>query len=386
MPTSAKSPDNRQSGPTTHVQPEKQLMDIAAELSAKKVCPEHLDTFCREAMLNAGLRDEDARITAEVLVTTDTWGIHTHGTKQLRTLLKNFRSGRLNSQAIPEITSEGPSWAIVDGHYAMPMRTSHLAMSRAIAKARVTGIAYVGVTRSSHFGAAGYYANMAAKEDMIGLSMCNVDPCMTIPGARRAILGTNPIAYAVPAGTEPPIFLDIATSTVAASKVIAARALGKEIPNNWLVDDEGLPTTDPSHYPESGALLPMAGHKGYGLALLVEILSAALTGAGMLHQVVGWGLDSAAPTNQGHTFIAISVDSIMPVQVFKERVDWLICEIRGASRVKGSERVYLPGEMEWEKRAKALKEGMALPVDVMASLVGLAQDVGLDLKGLWGGV
>jgi LDH2 family malate/lactate/ureidoglycolate dehydrogenase len=215
--------------------------------------------------------------------------------------------------------------------------------------------------------------------------MCNVDPCMTVPGARGKILGTNPIAYAVPAGDEPPIFFDIATSTVAASKVFAARALGKDIPNTWLVDDEGVPTTDPSSYPEHGALLPMAGHKGYGLALLVEILTGALTGAAMLSGVKSWVVDLPDPTNEGHAFIAIEPNLIMPIQEFKDRIDWMIREIKASPKAKGSERIYLPGEMEWERRDKALREGMQLPEDVIASLAGLARDVGLDLKGLWRG-
>jgi ureidoglycolate dehydrogenase (NAD+) len=383
MGTRAESPGNQQSDRAAHFQPGKELMATAAELSRIRVFPKDLENFCVEAMLKSGIRDDDARITADVLVTTDTYGVHTHGTKQLRTLLKNFRAGRLDSKAVPEVVAEGPSWAIVDGHYAMPMATSHMAMELAIEKARVTGIAYVGVRQSSHFGAAGYYANMAAEKDMIGLSMCNVDPCMTVPGARGKILGTNPIAYSVPAGREKPIFLDIATSTVAASKVFAARALGKKIPDNWLVDDEGVPTTDPSHYPESGALLPMAGYKGYGLALLVEILTGALTGAAMLHQVQSWVVDLPDPTNEGHAFVAINVGLLVPIQEFKDRIDWLIREIHEAPKAKGAERIYLPGEMEWERRAEALGRGMLLPDDVVASLTGLAEDVGMEIRSLF---
>jgi ureidoglycolate dehydrogenase (NAD+) len=368
---------------TAHFQPGKELLATAAEWARMRVFPKDLADFCVAAMLKSGIRDKDARITAEVLVTTDTFGVYTHGTKQLRTLMKNFRAGRLDSRVAPEVVAEGPSWASVDGHYAMPMVTSCMAMELAMEKAKATGIAYVGVKHSSHFGAAGYYALMAARKDMIGLSMCNVDPCMTVPGSKGKVLGTNPIAYAVPAGEERPVFLDIATSAVAASKVFAARALGKKVPDTWLVDDDGIPTTDPSHYPEIGALLPMAGHKGYGLALLVEVLTAALTGAAMLGQVQSWVLDLPDPTDEGHAFIALDVGAIMPLQEFKNRMDWVIREIRAAPRAKGAERIYLPGEMEWERRDEALQKGMNLPEDVVASLAGLAEDVGLELKGLF---
>ena len=195
--------------------------------SGKRVSADALTEFCVEAMIRSGMDETDARVTAEVLVTTDTWGVYTHGTKQLRPLLKNVRHGRLDVNAEPEIVANGPGWALYDGHYAMPMVTSTLAMQTAMDKAEACGIGYAGVRHSSHFGAAGYYATMAVKQDMVGISMCNVDPCMTVPGGRGKILGTNPIAFAVPTGKEWPVFLDIATSIVAASKIFAARSLGK---------------------------------------------------------------------------------------------------------------------------------------------------------------
>jgi len=217
-----------------------------------------LTAFCIAAMRKAGLNEEDARLTAEVLVTTDTLGTFTHGTRQLRGLLKNIRSGRLSATAHEEVIAEGPAWAIVDAHYAMPPAVSYRSMELAMRKAKECGIAYVGVRHSSHYGAAGFYANLAAEHDMFGLSMCNVDPCMTVPGSKGKVLGTNPIAFAEPAGEEKHVYLDIATSAVAATKIFSAKALGKSIPDNWLVDEDGQPTTDPTHYPLKGSQLPMA--------------------------------------------------------------------------------------------------------------------------------
>jgi len=351
--------------------------------AGKRVSVSDLEAFCLEAMLKSGMTEEDARLTADVLVTTDTWGVYTHGTKQLRPLLWNTRRGRLHPYAKPELTGEGLGWALYDGHYAMPMVTSCRAMRTAMEKARHTGIAYVGVKHSSHFGAAGYYAQMAAQEGLIGLAVCNVDPGVTVPGARGKVLGTNPIAFAVPAGQERPVFLDIATSTVAASKIYAAQFLGQKIPDTWLVDDEGVPTTDPTGYPKTGALMPMAGHKGYGLALLVDVLSAVLTGAGMTWEVKSWLADVPVPTNEGDAFIAIDVGSIMPIQQFRERMDRLIREIRSAPKAKGADRIYLPGEMEWERRDLALREGLVLPNDVVERLAGVAEDLSMDVRRLF---
>jgi LDH2 family malate/lactate/ureidoglycolate dehydrogenase len=165
---------------------------------------------------------------------------------------------------------------------------------------------------------------------------------------------------------------------VAATKIFSAKALGKSIPDNWLVDEDGLPTTDPTQYPEKGAQLPMAGHKGYGLAVWVEILTAVLTGAAMLGQVKSWVLDLPEPTNEGHAFIALDVAQMMPLDEFKGRMDWMIREIKSAPLAKGAERIYLPGEIELERRDAALVDGIPLPPDVVASLCGLAEDVGLD--------
>jgi ureidoglycolate dehydrogenase (NAD+) len=350
----------------------------------RRIPASRLHEFCVKAMLRSGMREEDAHITAEVLVTTDTWGTFTHGTKHLGGYLRRIRAGGTDPQAMPEVTGEGPSWIKVDGHAAMAMVSAHRGMELAIEKARHRGVGYAGVRNSTHFGAAGYYASMALEHDMIGIAMSNVDANTTVPGARGNVIGNNPLAYAVPAGGEFPILLDIALSTVAAGKIYAAQDLGTPIPNTWLVDADGLPTTDISHYPRVGSLLPMAGHKGYGLALLVEVLAAVLTGASMTTQVGLWGVEWDVPTDEGHAFIAIHVGAMMPIDVFKARVDWLIQEIHNAPKAKGADRVYLPGEMEWERRQEALKNGIPLPDDVVASLTKMADDVGLDPSWLAG--
>lgn len=340
---------------------------------------EELTAYLIEAMLRCGMRLQDAQVTADVLVTTDTWGTYTHGSKQLRPLLA-LRPDRMDVNAVPEIVGEGPAWAIVDGHYAIATVSSCKAMDIAIEKAKASGLAYVGVNNSNHFGGAGYYANMAVQHDMIGISMTNTNPLMVVPGSKSVVLGTNPFSYAVPAGEEKPIFLDIATSVVAASKPISAKSLGQKIPEGWLVDKDGVPTTDPSHYPEEGALLPMAGHKGYGLALMIEILAAALTGADMLDDVKLWLEKHPGPLSQGHAFIVIDVGKMMPVELFKARIDRMIREIREAPKAKGCDRIYLPGEMEWDNRERALAEGMQLPEHVVDRLVGLSEDIGLDME------
>jgi ureidoglycolate dehydrogenase (NAD+) len=215
---------------------------------------------------------------------------------------------------------------------------------------------------------------------MIGMAMTNTDPWMTVPGGKGPIMGTNPIAYAIPAGEERPVFLDIATSAVAVTKILAAKALDKRLPEKWLVDDRGTPTDDPSRYPEHGALLPMAGHKGYGLAVLVESLTAIVTGAAFLSGVKCWLHDIPDRAEQGHAFVAINIGAMTPLAEFRRRMDAMIREIRSAPKAEQAGRIYLPGEIEWEKQERAHREGIALPDYVLVNLIGLAEDTGTQAE------
>ncbi len=349
-----------------------------------RIKPEKLKQFCVEAMKKCGMSEAHARITAEILVTTDQMGTHSHGVVSLRQYLKRMREGGLKAQGEPEVISDGPCWACIDGKSVMGMVSAHKAMDTAIAKARAVGMGYVTLRNGSHCGAVGYYANMAAKEDMIGLCMSGCTPIMAVTGGKGATTGNNPISYAVPAGQEKTILFDIALSRVAAGKIVAANTVGKKIPNDWYVDAEGLPTTDPSLYPHIGALLPMAGHKGYGLAVMVEVLSGVMSGGGMLNEVGHWLFGpTSAPENLTQCMIAINVGSMMPLQQFKDRVDRMISKIKNSPKAKGTERIYLPGEIEWERFAENQARGIDLPDDVRIKLKGMAEDLQMSVDGLY---
>ena len=337
-----------------------------------------LHRFAAEAFRCTGVSDADATTGADVLATTDAWGVFTHGTKCLAGYLRRLKAGGLRAQAAPRIVAEGGAWATVDGDSSLALTTSAFAMRTAISKAKQQGIAYVGVRNSCHFGAAGYYAWLAAREGLIGLSMANDVPSVAAPGSRCAITGSNPISYAVPAGRHPPVLLDMSTATVAGGKVYAARFRGEKIPDTWLIDANGRPTTDPSAYPDAGALQPAAGHKGYGISLLIEMLSGVLTGAAVTWKVGSWMWDDGTgPTHHGAAFIAIDVNAIMPAADFARRMESLVDEIHAAPRADGVERLFVPGEMEWERHARAMKVGIALPEDVVASLKNAAEMTGI---------
>lgn len=330
-----------------------------------KVKLNELREFCIQVLLSVGMDKEDSVLTADTLTVTDSFGVLTHGTKNLYQYILKMEAGGLEAKAKPEVICEGPAWAIIDGNKAIGMVTASKAMKLAIKKAKNTGIAYVGVKNSCHFGAAGYYSNIAAEEGMIGLSMSNADPVIAVPNGCKKAIGSNPFSFAAPTGDGRSVFLDIALSSVAALKVITAQEKGQKIPDTWLVDENGIPTDDASKFPANASLQPMAAHKGYGLAVLVELLSAVITGAGMLSEIKSWNLDLASVNNAGHAFIVIDVSKMMPYEQVLERMSLLSDELKNAPKAINSDRIYLPGEMEWDKRIAAQKDGMLEITDAM---------------------
>ena len=340
-----------------------------------------LKSFCEEALVKSGVSKQNAQMVADTLITTDTFGVMTHGTKNLNQYIQKMNAGGLDAKAEPVVEVQGPAYAIINGNKAIGMVSACKAMKLAIEKAMQTGIAYVGVKNSCHFGAAGYYANLAAKEGMIGLAMSNADPVIAVPGGRSKAIGTNPFSFAAPTADGKSVFLDIALSNVAALKVIMAQEKNQAIPDTWLVDEEGIPTNDAFKFPKNASLQPMGAHKGYGLAVLVELLSSVMTGAGILSQVTSWNLDLSSTNNAGHAFIAIDISQMMPKDVFNSRMTQMIDELKNGPKAKGAEKILLPGEMEWAKREQALESGELVLTDAMAaSLQQLAASTGLALE------
>ncbi|MCY3773595.1 MAG: Ldh family oxidoreductase [Gemmatimonadetes bacterium] len=338
---------------------------------------EPLADFCTAAMVEAGLSEADARLTADVLIRTDMRGIYTHGTVSLRRYVWMMRDGGIDVGASPEITDQGLAWARIDARRTVGMVASHYGMSVAIDKAAACGIGMTTVRRSNHFGAASAYTLMALERNMIGIAMSNTDVVMNIPGGRGAAIGNNPFSYAVPARSQPPIVLDIAMSTVAGGKVASYQARGEPLPEGWLTDAEGLPTTDPGVFTFTGALTPFSGHKGYGLALFVESLAGVLAGAGVTTDIVSWGKVTDATCDEGHNFIAVDAGAMMPVDAFYDRVDELVRRMREAPKAAGADRTYVPGEMEHDSEAVSRREGVPLTRMAAENLKGLAEDTGL---------
>lgn len=347
----------------------------------KAIRIDDLKDFTVKALRKSEVGAKEADTIAEVLVTTDMFGVLSHGTKNLLGYILKMQAGGLNPKALPIIEAEGPAWAILNGNAAMGMVSACRAMELAIEKAKTVGISYVGVKNSCHFGAAGYYANLAARQGMIGMAMSNTDPNMAIPNSRGVAIGNNPFAYAAPLRNGKSVFLDIALSNVAALKVVMAKEKGTSVPKEWLVDSEGQPTSDPSGFPGKSFLQPMAAHKGYGLAVMVEILTAVLTGSGLLSEVVSWNLDLPAKNNVGHAFIAIDVHKILAAEFFDARMEQIVHELKKAPKAKGAEQIFMPGEMEWERYDAARQSGEIQLTDAMVeNLTKLSAMFGLELN------
>jgi len=346
-----------------------------------KIKIENLINFCKEALEKAGMKPEYAKVSAEALSETDGYGIHSHGTKNLHNYIKKARAGGIDIKAEPAVVKEGPAFAVIDGKNGMGMAASVQAMQLACKKAATTGIGIITVKSGCHFGAAGYYANLAAKQGMFGIVVSNVDPNMNVPGAREKAIGNNPIAYACPSKKTPTVFFDIALSNVASLKVFKARAEGSKIPDTWIVDKNGMPTDDPSRYPDEGAMQPMAAHKGYGFAVMVELLTGVLSGGAVSTsgEINSWMLSLDTPNKVCHTFIAVNPVMFCDESDYADRVETMAEQLRGLPKSKNNDRIYLPGEIEWERYAKAEKEGLELPDDLLESLQALAQDSGITL-------
>jgi ureidoglycolate dehydrogenase (NAD+) len=339
-----------------------------------------LRRFTQAALEAVGMPEGPAATAAGVLATADEFGVSTHGVKLLPAYLRRLRAGGAKPTGQPFVIREGPAWALVDGDSALGPVAGVFGMQTAIAKARTAGIAYVGVRNGGHFAAIGSYSLLAANAGLVGISTANDIPSVAAPGARRAVLGTNPFSYAIPAGKHPPILLDMASSTVAGGKVYQARMLGQAIPDNWIVGLDGLPTTNVALYPEQAALVPAGGYNGVGLALLAESLAGLLSGAAVTYEIASWmTIAPDQPTHHGAAFIAIDPAILGPREEFLARVDKLIDEIHAAPTVADLDRIMVPGDREFEHQRRAEHAPLVLAADVAQNVRAAAELVGLSL-------
>lgn len=326
----------------------------------------------------AGLCEEDAEIITEVLTETEMRGVFTHGFLRLPRYINCIKSGGIKTDGNYEILMDSPSWASIDGKDNLGIVISYKAMKLAMEKAKKTGIGIVNVKGSHHFGAAGYYSGMCADNNMAGVSMSNGDVLVAATGTAEKTIGNNPFSYSFPAGKYGKIVYDIAMSHTSDHKVIQMDKEGIPLPNGWIIDKDGKPTTDASEYLKGGTLMPFGGYKGYGLAMMVEVFAATLSSAAMTKNVHAWNTDSENGGNVGHFFMAMDIEKLGDAKEYGKRVEEMIDEIKGAKKAEGIEKVYYPGEIEKEKMKKCLKDGFAEIQDsTMLEIEKLEKEFGL---------
>lgn len=326
----------------------------------------------------AGLSSSDASMITKVLLETEMRGVFTHGFLRLPRYISCMESGGIKKDGNFTVIFDSPSWASVTGNDNLGILVSYKAMELAMKKAKETGIGVVNVRGSHHFGAAGYYTSMCANANMAGVAMSNGDILVAATGAAEKTIGNNPFSYAFPAGKYGKIVYDVAMSNTSDQKVIRLEKEGKPVPLGWIIDKNGNPTTDASEYMKGGTLLPFGGYKGYGLAMMVEVFAATLSGAAMTGDVHAWNQNPEVGGNVGHMFMAIDLSKLGDPESYSGRVEKMIDEIKAAKKAEGVEKIYYPGEIEQEKMAKCLEEGFVeINDETMANIAALEEKYGL---------
>ena len=347
--------------------------------------------FTKEVFLSMGCPAADAELSANVLLKADLRGVDSHGVARLIGYVRLWDKKRINVKPRIQIVHETPSTAVVDGDAGLGLVVAPFAMRVAQEKASYAGTGWVSVRNSNHFGIAGYHAMLPLQQDMIGLAMTNASPLVAPTFSSERLLGTNPIAVAIPADKQPPFVADFATTTAANGKLEVLQRKQEPTPHGWVQDATGKPSSNPKEVSQGGALLPLGGdrehgsHKGYGLGAIVDIFSAIFSGANygpwvppfvsflpLASDPVGLGI--------GHFLGAIRIDAFRPADEFKKHMDQWIMRFRSAKTTPDHKKVLIHGDQEREMEQVRMKDGIPLLKPVIKDLKEVGERFGLTLK------
>jgi LDH2 family malate/lactate/ureidoglycolate dehydrogenase len=345
--------------------------------------------FCRQVFQALRMSEEDSHTAALVLVAADALGIPSHGVARLQRYVNGLKTGLMIPDAAVETIMDTPVSLVLDAQGAMGAPVSVKVMNRIIAKARTNGAAFGCIKNSNHFGIAGYYARMALKEDMLGIAMTNTAALAVPTFGRQVMFGTNPIAFAAPADQEEAFVLDMSTTVVTRGKVEVYDRLEKALPDGWAVDKTGRSAKNPRTLLADmqdrlgGGILPLGGlgkdfggHKGYGLAVMVDILCAVLCGAPFGQGVYDTATSSARVS---HFFGAVKIEAFRNPQEFRQDMDQMLRELRECPAAEGEERVYFAGLPEFEHEQKSLRDGVPLLQKTYDKLSAIGAEFGIDV-------
>ena len=343
-------------------------------MNEKTIPQEKLTVFAATCLEKLGLAAANARLVAETLVAANLRGVDSHGIVRLPHYATRLRNGTLNARPNIQVRRTGPAAAVVEGDAGMGQLVAARAMEEAIALAKESGTGAVAARNSSHCGACAWFVEMAVKAGMVGIALTHTDSIMVPPGMKSIFLGSNPIAFGAPAHSEPPIIIDMSTTHAAWGKVIVARQEGKPIPADWAVDAEGRPTTDASR---AVGLAPTGGHKGFALALMIEVLCAQLTGSPFGPHVTKMYGELEKRRNLGHFMLALDVGRFTDARGFRAQIDALAREIRAQPAADAARPPLAPGDPERLCAAQRAKNGVPLGPGVLGELNTLASELGV---------
>lgn len=347
--------------------------------------------FTKEIFMKMGCSEKDSEVIADVFLAAELRDHASHGMLRIRDYYELWKAGRINTSPRVTIVHESPSTAVVDGDNAVGMVAARRSMEIAIEKAKVSGTGWVSTRNSNHFGIAGYYAMMALKQDMIGICLTNANPLVAPTFSTSRMLGTNPIAVAIPAMSQPPFVADFATTPIARGKLAVSEKKGEKVPYGFVQDRDGQPSDDPTILKAGGSMLTLGGdrvhgsHKGYCLSSVVDIFSAVFSGANfgpfvppsvaylpVLEKKVGEGT--------GHFFGAMRIDAFQPAHAFKEKMDEWIETFRSAKPSEGQSKVLIPGDPEREAEERNMNAGIKLVPAIEDDLRNVSAALGLNLE------
>jgi LDH2 family malate/lactate/ureidoglycolate dehydrogenase len=333
-----------------------------------------------DLLVQAGVPAADARLLADTLVTAEQWGHASHGMLRLPWYLARLRSGAMTAVTQSQLVLDNGAVAVIDGRDGIGQVLAQEATRVGIARAQAHGVSVVAVRNSNHFGTAAYFTRQCAHQGCIGVLATNASPAMAPWGGRTKALGTNPWSIAAPAGARGVVVMDIANTAVARGKIYAAAQRNEAIPAGWAADGRGVPTTD-AHTALQGLILPMAGHKGYIISFMMDVLAGVLTGSAFGAGVAGPYVADRA-SGCGHLFITIQIDALMPRAQFEQRLARLIEEVKAVPRAAGIEEIFFPGEIEARRCAESRTRGLSIPEQTWKTLSELAAQSTVAMPGI----
>jgi LDH2 family malate/lactate/ureidoglycolate dehydrogenase len=350
-------------------------MDQDRLQAADRIPAPRLTEFATAVLAAVGVPDPDAALVADSLVAADLWGHQSHGVMRLSWYVDRIRAGVMRAVTTPETVSDTGALAVIDGHDGVGQVLAAHAAREAARRAHSHGVGVVAVRNSNHFGTAAYFTRMAARDGCVAILATNASPAMAPWGGRAKTVGTNPWSIAAPAGEHDVMVMDIANTAVARGKVYLARQRGEAIPAGWAIDADGAPTTDPAAA-IAGVILPMAGHKGYAIALMMDVLSGVLTGSAFGTAVSG-PYQVERPSGCGHLCIALDVAAFGDPDGFARRMEQLVAEVKSVPLAHGFDEVLYPGELEARAARANLDLGLSLPRQTLDDLRRLAGSTGV---------